>query len=215
MPTSQHPSRHKKGAARTAPSEGYASNQEVLGRQHIRPLKCGVVGAVHKLPKKRTVLRAVLLDALPVFLLVCPRWVSSATGVKDWVDPAHLTCDFHLSFLSTKKGRSHPAPVRRIQGTGPCKSTIPYDASLRSSEKYLDHCHRQSKSVLSDQGSAEAPHSGSVRFHPIDLRLRQIVSASSCGTCLRSFSRSGYPLGIAIPRSMNTFGSRTHALSSR
>ena len=104
----------KKGAARTAPSEGYASNQEVLGRQHNRPRQCCVVGAVHKLPKKRTVLRAALLDALPVFLLVCPRWVSSATGVRDWVDPAHLTCDFHLSFLSIKKGRSHPAPVRRI-----------------------------------------------------------------------------------------------------
>ena len=153
--------------------------RRVLGRQHNRPRKCCVVGAVHKLPKKRTVLRAILLDALSVFLLVCPRWVSSATGVRDWVDPAHLTCDFHLSFLSIKKGRSHPAPVRRIEGTGPCERTIPHDAALGSSEKYLDHCHRQSKSVLSDQGSAEAPHNGSVRFHPMDFRLRQMVSASS------------------------------------
>ena len=51
--------------------------------------------------------------------------------------------------------------------------------------------------MSSRQGSAEAPHSGSDRFRPMDLRLRQMVSASSCGTCLRSFSRGG--LNWALP----------------
>ena len=66
-----------------------------------------------------------------------------------------------------------------------------------------------------NRGSAEALYSGSVRFQPINLRFRQIDWVLSCGTCLSSYWRGGCPSGIAIPRSMITFGSRTYALSSR
>ena len=103
----------------------------------------------------------------------------SGTEITHRIGPFQtIPCRCRLR-TAIKKGRSHPAPVRRIKGIDPFDGTIPHDAALGSSEKYLDQCHRQSKSVLSDQGSAEAPHSGSDRFHPIDLRLRQIVSASS------------------------------------
>lgn len=51
--------------------------------------------------------------------------------------------------------------------------------SCRHVVKTLDRSYGESESVLCDQGSAEAPHCGSVRFHPIDLRFRQIVSAST------------------------------------
>ena len=103
----------------------------------------------------------------------------SGTEITHRIGPFQtIPCRCRLR-TAIKKGRSHPAPVRRIKGIDPCEGTIPHDAALGSSEKYLDQCHRQSKSVLSDQGSAEAPHRGSDRFHPIDLRLRQIVSASS------------------------------------
>lgn len=111
-----------------------------------------------------------LLDALPVSFGV-PSISIKCYGSQGMSHPVRLTCAFRLVFQYTKKGRSHPAPVRRIKGIDPLCGTIPHDNALGSSDKYLDQCHRQSKSVLSDQGSAEAPHSGSDRFHPIDLRL--------------------------------------------
>ena len=71
----------------------------------------------------------------------------SGTEITHRIGPFQtIPCRCRLR-TAKKKGRSHPAPVRRIEGTGPSERTIPHDAALGSSEKYLDQCHRQSKSV--------------------------------------------------------------------
>ena len=64
-------------------------------------------------------------------------------------------------------------------------------------------------------GSAVAPHSGLVFFHPCVWSDFQSCSAASLLRYRRSFSSGGDPSGNARPRSRNTFGSLTQAELSR